>query len=409
MYNFGNCQHALAAHPSLLDFNTPLHQNIMETLFSIASRVEAAIKSYVGVQQDTNKKEWWAKFQSEFEESVITFYRIRQKNGGNPTNPPALHPTLAALAIVLRKNQDFGMITRSHPDLKDHKYFNPDVDFSKTSLTCCRQGKNAGGRTSLKNPEEGQNHPQPLHVSLPLRMSLPFRTPLPLYTYLPLHTPLSLCIPLPLPLALLLAPALPVTLVLRSLWLWLSPPAHAASDTHLPLCKRSEEPMEQDAEVGVEGFVEEEKDELEEEQPALPPAKPIRCRGLTPSPSGLTPSPSTLIPPLGHLTLDNTSFPADTAADVAEMQDGSDVESAEPAPVARPSKCHSTRAPKPTVSAHAHAVAFTLHQAHSHGDESQASGGGRSTAPSCHDLDERLGKIETWMWDVERRLRDKSI
>ena len=30
--------------------------------------------------------------------------------------------------------------------------------------------------------------------------------------------------------------------------------------------------MEQDAEVGVEGFIEEEKDELEEEQPALPPA-----------------------------------------------------------------------------------------------------------------------------------------
>jgi hypothetical protein len=66
MYNFGNCQHALAARPSLLDFNTPPHQNIMETLFSIASRVEAAVKSYVGVQQDTDKKEWRAKFQSEF-------------------------------------------------------------------------------------------------------------------------------------------------------------------------------------------------------------------------------------------------------------------------------------------------------------------------------------------------------
>jgi hypothetical protein len=131
--------------------------------------------------------------------------------------------------------------------------------------------------------------------------------------------------------------------------------------------------------------------------------------GLTPSPSGLTPSPSTLIPPLGHLTLDNTSSPTDTAADVAEMQDGSDVEFAEPAPVARPSRRHSTRAPKPTASAHAHAVASTSHQARSHGDESRASGGGRSTAPSCHDLDERLGKIETWMRDVERRLRDKSI
>ena len=37
----------------------------MEALTKIASRVEAAVESYVGVRQNTDKTEWWERFQLE--------------------------------------------------------------------------------------------------------------------------------------------------------------------------------------------------------------------------------------------------------------------------------------------------------------------------------------------------------
>jgi len=36
---------------------------------------------------------------------------------------------LAALAIVLSRNEDLGRITRSHPDLSDHGYYNETAVF----------------------------------------------------------------------------------------------------------------------------------------------------------------------------------------------------------------------------------------------------------------------------------------
>jgi hypothetical protein len=56
----------------------------------------------------------------------LAFHKVQQENGGLP---PALHPTLAALGIVLQQNEDFGMITRSHPDLEMHKYYKRDIIF----------------------------------------------------------------------------------------------------------------------------------------------------------------------------------------------------------------------------------------------------------------------------------------
>lgn len=40
-----------------------------------------------------------------------------------------LHPTLAALYIVLDRNENLGNINRSHPDLIQHELYDPDVEF----------------------------------------------------------------------------------------------------------------------------------------------------------------------------------------------------------------------------------------------------------------------------------------
>jgi hypothetical protein len=49
------------------------------------------------------------------------------KKNGDQIFP--LHPILGALTIVIRKNEDFGNITASHPGLKNHKYYNPNAEF----------------------------------------------------------------------------------------------------------------------------------------------------------------------------------------------------------------------------------------------------------------------------------------
>jgi len=42
---------------------------------------------------------------------------------------PPLHPTLAALSIVLHRNEDLGTIDRSHPDRHSHKHYKCDATF----------------------------------------------------------------------------------------------------------------------------------------------------------------------------------------------------------------------------------------------------------------------------------------
>jgi hypothetical protein len=49
-------------------------------------------------------------------------------NGGES---PALHPSLAALYIVLKSKDDFSEIGRNHPNLKKHKFYQPHVAFAK--------------------------------------------------------------------------------------------------------------------------------------------------------------------------------------------------------------------------------------------------------------------------------------
>jgi hypothetical protein len=48
---------------------------------------------------------------------------------GNGNNVFPLHPTLAALPIVLKNDEDLGSITRSHPGLGGHKFYDKNAAF----------------------------------------------------------------------------------------------------------------------------------------------------------------------------------------------------------------------------------------------------------------------------------------
>lgn len=54
------------------------------------------------------------------------FRRIRTANGDIP---PPLHPSLAALFIVIKKGADFSEISRNHPNLRSHIYYKPRAKF----------------------------------------------------------------------------------------------------------------------------------------------------------------------------------------------------------------------------------------------------------------------------------------
>ncbi|KAH9020904.1 hypothetical protein EDB85DRAFT_1895942 [Lactarius pseudohatsudake] len=83
----------------------------MTSLLSIASRIEAAVATYVSVQDVTDRAEWKHHFDEE---------KIRKDNSGEV---PALHPMLAALYIVLDADGDLAEITRTYPRLNKHRYY----------------------------------------------------------------------------------------------------------------------------------------------------------------------------------------------------------------------------------------------------------------------------------------------
>jgi len=56
-------------------------------------------------------------------------YHFRQISKENDGVAPALHPTLAALSIVLQRGADLSEIRRDHPDLRKHKYYDPEANF----------------------------------------------------------------------------------------------------------------------------------------------------------------------------------------------------------------------------------------------------------------------------------------
>ncbi|KAH9988505.1 hypothetical protein BJV77DRAFT_737858 [Russula vinacea] len=92
----------------------------MSTLLVLASKVEAAVQTYLEVRDSVDKKKWRKKLDKERASVVSEINRIKQETG---ESRPALHPTLVALFIVLSRDEDLGRITRSHPDRKQHKYF----------------------------------------------------------------------------------------------------------------------------------------------------------------------------------------------------------------------------------------------------------------------------------------------
>jgi hypothetical protein len=52
---------------SLLNFNTSTYAKSppMNSLLELASRIEAAVESFIGIQQNTDRDEWQASFQRE--------------------------------------------------------------------------------------------------------------------------------------------------------------------------------------------------------------------------------------------------------------------------------------------------------------------------------------------------------
>ena len=56
------------------------------------------------------------------------FWQIQNEDEGIVL---ALHPTLAALFIILKDSADLSEIRRSHPDLHIHKHYDPEAIFPK--------------------------------------------------------------------------------------------------------------------------------------------------------------------------------------------------------------------------------------------------------------------------------------
>jgi hypothetical protein len=54
------------------------------------------------------------------------FRRVKKANRGSA---PALHPTLAALSVVLAKGADFAEIGRDYPKRRKHQFYDPQATF----------------------------------------------------------------------------------------------------------------------------------------------------------------------------------------------------------------------------------------------------------------------------------------
>jgi hypothetical protein len=59
---------------------------------------------------------------------------FRQTALENPSGQaPVLHPLLVALAIVLKCDEDFSLVTENHPKIKIHKYYTATAVFPDLS------------------------------------------------------------------------------------------------------------------------------------------------------------------------------------------------------------------------------------------------------------------------------------
>ncbi|KAH9012478.1 hypothetical protein EDB85DRAFT_2158990 [Lactarius pseudohatsudake] len=98
----------------------------MTSLLSIASKIEAAMATYISVRDVTDRAEWRCHFDEEKAKTTKVFWQIRKDNS---EEAPALHPTLAVLSIVLASDGDLAEITRNHPHLHKHVYYQPGAEF----------------------------------------------------------------------------------------------------------------------------------------------------------------------------------------------------------------------------------------------------------------------------------------
>ncbi|KAI9440948.1 hypothetical protein H4582DRAFT_2056200 [Lactarius indigo] len=73
-----------------------------------------------------SQAEWKRHLEKEKAKATKVFRQVKKDNSGEA---PALHPTLAALYIVLDADGDLSEITRTNPGLKRHKYYQPGAKF----------------------------------------------------------------------------------------------------------------------------------------------------------------------------------------------------------------------------------------------------------------------------------------
>ena len=123
--------------------------DIMSSLLHIARNVQAAVKAYNSVKENTDRAKWKAGFENEQvcprfkrfidlthlhfnkSKSILAFHQAKTENPSKPA--PILHPLLVALAIVLKHDEDFSLVTESHPKLTTHKYYDETAVFPDLS------------------------------------------------------------------------------------------------------------------------------------------------------------------------------------------------------------------------------------------------------------------------------------
>ncbi len=119
------------------------------SLLQIARDVEDTIKAYVSVQQHTDLEAWRngllkekvstlvslraISIDSIFHQKKVIFAFQKARAKPHTKDLPTLHPTLAALCIVLDGNDDLTLITNKHPDLARHKYYSASAVFPDLS------------------------------------------------------------------------------------------------------------------------------------------------------------------------------------------------------------------------------------------------------------------------------------
>ncbi|KAF8263631.1 hypothetical protein EI94DRAFT_1703842 [Lactarius quietus] len=99
----------------------------MNALLTVASRVEAAVASYNLLARPIANEETWRRcFKEERANVGRHFHVLREENRGIAL---PLHPTIAALFIILKESCDLSDIGRNYPGVMWHSYYELQAKF----------------------------------------------------------------------------------------------------------------------------------------------------------------------------------------------------------------------------------------------------------------------------------------